>query len=164
MKKMSMVLARCGLLAGALLATACYKHQYTVGKGGNVHSEPAYDSGWESHWFFGLIGGPELNVGKICPSGNATIQNEHSFLNSLVGAIIGAVWYPTSVTIYCDGTGAETAILIEPHTLRRIARDPRTALWAETVSPTGAEQLVDAVHQHEQQDTTVARSADRHIF
>jgi hypothetical protein len=157
--------ARLTLIAGAaLVATACFKHSVVVGAGGDTESEPAYKK-WESHWFYGIIGEPEVNVSEICPSGNATIKNEQSFLNGLIGGAIGVVWHPTTVTVYCGAADApaaaggaeekedseaavgEVQIRLSAEEVRRIASDPRTLAWAESVSPSQAAALKAALSE-----------------
>ena len=60
-------------------------------------------SKWHSHWLFAIIGEDNVDVLKVCPSGNATVRNDVSFLNGLVGVIIGIIYYPTTVEVFCDG-------------------------------------------------------------
>jgi hypothetical protein len=140
--------------AVALTSLACHKHTFTVGAGGNTEGEAAYDK-WESHWFFGIIGDAEVDVAKVCPSGNATIKDQRSFLNGLVAAFVGIVWSPTTVTIHCDSgkaeaPGAESAgrdvqIHLSANEVERIAHDVRTMAWAERVSPQAARELASAL-------------------
>ena len=146
-------------LAGTALvclgaAVGCYNHTYTVGSGGNAEGDATYDH-WESHWFFGIIGGPEIDLNKVCPSGNATIKDEVSFLNGLVGAFIGIVWYPSTVEIYC-GQGKAASITLTPEQMRAVAVHPKTLSWARTVSPAKAAELESAVHAYREMQANVA--------
>ena len=128
-------------LLGSLGLAACHRHTYSVGSGGDVHRSPAYRR-WQSHWLFGVIGETKLDIEKVCPSGNATVRDEHSLLNSVVAAFIGAVWWPTTVTIYCgDNQPKQASIAFTPDELRRLAQDPRVLARARqwcSARPEGA--------------------------
>lgn len=86
-----------------VLSTGCFHHSYTTGTGapnGNiVYSE------WHSHFLFAIIGDDTVDVKRLCPSGNATIRNDVTFLNGLIGVLIGIIYYPTTVEIRCDEGG-----------------------------------------------------------
>lgn len=141
----------CTLLA---LAAGCYKHSYTVGSGGNLNAEPKYSS-WESHWFFGIIGESEVDVKKVCPSGNATIKDKQSFLNGLVAAFIGIVWAPTTVEVYC-AEGKTAAVTVTPEQMRSMALDPQALGWAKEVSSVKAAELEQAVEAYRKSHKNVA--------
>ncbi|GEM_PF-657448 len=164
----------------ALAAVGCYKHSYTVGSGGNLNADPKYSNGFESHWFFGIIGESEVDIKQVCPSGNATIKDRISFLNGLIGAFIGIVWHPSTVEVYCGEGGAaapaaapaeekpaEAAEPAEPATsklqltpeqMRRIAADPRTMEWAMKVSPLKAAELQAAMEAYQKSHQNVAKN------
>jgi hypothetical protein len=120
------------------VGAGCFKHMYTVGTGGNVGGSPAYDR-WHSHWIFGLFGEDNIDVRTVCPSGNATIKDEHSFLNLVIASLVGVLWYPTSVEIYCDGRSA--SLQVSPRALERVGRDPRLLPWARAAAPSLAVEL-----------------------
>lgn len=164
-------------IAAALTIAGCYKHSYKVGSGGNLEADAKYSS-WESHWFFGIIGESDVDVQKVCPSGNATLKDRVSFLNGLVGSIIGIVWYPSTVEVYCGAEGAAapaaaaappadaaekpaepaatSKLELTPEQMRRIALDPRTLQWARLVSPTQAAELQAAVEVYKARTQDVA--------
>jgi hypothetical protein len=98
MRTKTMVL---GLLAVMVLATGCFHHSYTVGNGA-PNGRVVY-SKWHSHWLFAIIGEDKVDVSKLCPSGNATVRNDVTFINGLIGVLIGIVYYPTTVEVFCDG-------------------------------------------------------------
>ena len=58
---------------------------------------------WQSQWLGGLIGERTLDIDVLCPSGNATIHDEQSFLNGLVSALTVGIYSPTTVKIRCEG-------------------------------------------------------------
>ena len=84
----------------AFAAGGCLEHTYTVGTGAPVG--PKVYEEWHSHWLGGLIGERTMDIDEYCPSGNATIENEQSFLNGLVAALTSGIYMPTTVTIRCD--------------------------------------------------------------
>ena len=108
MKKVFMVLI---IAAFAFGAQGCYKHTFNVGQGA-PNGKQVYNS-WHAHWLFGIIGDKELDIDQICPSGNATIHNEISFVNGLVGALIGVVHYPTTVWIKCEQTTSALELSVD---------------------------------------------------
>lgn len=87
-----------------VLSAGCYHHSYTTGTGAPnghlVYSE------WHSHFLFAIIGDDTVDTKRLCPSGNATIRNDVTFLNGLVGVLIGVIYYPTTVEVWCADGGA----------------------------------------------------------
>jgi len=116
----------------SVTTVGCFKHTYNVGAGGEGGKE-VY-SEWHAHWLFGIIGDENVNVKKYCPSGNATIKNKITFVNGLIGAIIGLVYYPTTVTIQCKKGGRAT-IELTPDQMAKIALDPNFLDFVEDVDP-----------------------------
>ena len=115
-----------GLLAAT---TACYEHTFHVGSG--APAGPIVYQEWHSHWLGGLIGEREIDVARECPSGNATIHDEQTFLNGLVEALTTGIYAPTTVTIRCAGGGSSDVelgekelmtILASPLFLERVER------------------------------------------
>lgn len=89
------------VVAGALILTGCLEHTYHVGRG--APRGPVVYEEWHHHWLGGLIGERTLDIREICPSGNATIHDEQSFLNGLVSALTSGIYMPTTVKIRCAG-------------------------------------------------------------
>ena len=74
----------------------CFQHTYTVGAG--APTEPVAYSQWRHHWIAGLISpGHEMDVQEVCPSGNATIHQEQTFLNGLVAVLTTGIYVPRTV-------------------------------------------------------------------
>ena len=164
-------------IAAALTIAGCYKHSYKVGTGGNLEADAKYSS-WESHWFFGIIGESNVDVQQVCPSGNATLKDKVSFLNGLVGSLIGIIWYPSTVEVYCGAEApaaapaaatppadaaekpaepaATSKLELTPDQMRRIALNPRTLEWARLVSPTKAAELQAAAEVYKARTQNVA--------
>jgi hypothetical protein len=97
---------------------------------------------WHHHWLFGLIR-PEYQekvlVTMVCPSGNATIHKETTFLNGLIDVLIGFIYSPTTVTITCDD-GSQSPIELSSDEVSEIVNDP---LFLEVVAEEVPERLED---------------------
>ncbi len=111
-------------LVTGLAATGCFKHSYTIGSGGNTSSNPKYEK-WHSHYLFGMIGEKDVSAKEVCPSGNATVKDEVSFVNGLIGSLVGIIYYPSTVEVYCDD-GRTAKVTVSPETMRSLAEDPLT--------------------------------------
>ena len=118
----------------------CFQHTFTVGAGA-PDGELVYKA-WHHHWLFGLIR-PEFQenvlVTKVCPSGNATIHKETTFLNGLVDLLIGFIYSPTTVTITCDD-GSQSPIELSASEVSEIVNDP---LFLEIVAEQAPERLAE---------------------
>lgn len=144
------------VLAGALVvglsASGCFRHSYTVGSGGNTQATPRY-SKWHSHHIYGLIGEDTVDVKSVCPSGNATVKDSQSFVNALIGALIGLFWYPTTVEVYCDEGGAVSdassaktlQLTLSPEQLRAIAAEPKVLAAVSALDAQKGEELARAL-------------------
>jgi len=118
-----------------LTLAACFQHTFTVGEGAPT-GEIVYKH-WHHHWLFGLIRPKlqrEVALAKFCPSGNATIHEEVTFLNGLIDVLIGVIYSPTTVTIQCDdGTMAELELSAEE--VSALVHDPLFLQAVEEVAP-----------------------------
>jgi hypothetical protein len=121
------------LLAVVLALVGCFKHTFTVGNGA-PEGAVVYDH-WHSHWLFGIIGEENVDVHKLCPSGNATIHEETTFVNGLIGAFIGLIYYPTTVTIRCHGGRADATINLTTAQMAALVADPGFISLVEEVAP-----------------------------
>jgi len=139
MKKMIGLLL---ILALAFALVGCYKHTYNVGAGA-PNGKVVYEK-WHSHWFFGIIGVTELDIKEICQSGDATIHDEVSFLNGLVGAFVGIIYYPTTATIQCKG-GNRAELDLTTDQMAKIVTDPGFLYWVEDVAPESMNDAMKAV-------------------
>ena len=145
-----------------VVSAGCYRHSYTVGSGGNTAADPA-KSVWTSHWLFGLIGESDVDVKTVCPSGNATLKDEQSFLNYLVSAILFDIYTPTTVEVYC-GSGRSATLHLTPQQMRRVAIAPETMVWANRVSSTKATELQAAIEAYRATHESVAGSPESSAF
>jgi len=129
-------------MAGIMLSlSACFQHTFTIGTGA-PDGDQVYKA-WHHHWIFGLIRPEhqeEVIVAKLCPSGNATIHKETTFLNGLVDVLIGVIYSPSTVTITCDD-GSESSVELDPEEVSEIVTDP---LFMEVVEELVPERLAEA--------------------
>jgi len=108
-----------------IFATSCWKHTFTVGAGG-VDGQQVYKK-WHHHFLFGLIGDTNVDVEKVCPSGNATIKDQHSFVNGLIQTLTFGIYGPTTAKVYCDD-GKQAKIELSGEQVSEIVTDSRF-LW-----------------------------------
>ena len=119
-------------VACAIVITGCFKHMYTVGSG--APSGAVQYKQWHTHWFFGLIGETNVDVAQICPSGNATIYEETTFLNGLIRALIGFIYAPTTVEVRC-ADGSTGKIELTKDEVARVITSPHFRQWVADVAP-----------------------------
>lgn len=122
-------------LALALALTGCFQHTFEIGTGA-PDGEIVYQH-WHHHWLFGLLRPDlqkQLDVAEICPSGNATIHEEVSFVNGLIDVLIGVIYSPTTVTIRCED-GRQATIELSEETVATIVDDPRFPGLVEELAP-----------------------------
>ena len=129
MTRIGRVVTAMGLVA---VLAGCYEHTYTVGAGAPAGTL-VYDH-WQNPWLGGLIGEIDVEVGEVCPSGNATIHNEQSFLNGLVTALTVGIYTPTEVKIRCD-TGQQDDLALSAEEVGRIMLAPAFLNRVETLLP-----------------------------
>jgi hypothetical protein len=105
----------------AMLGTAgCFRHTVDVG-GGARHAPVVYDR-WEHFWVAGLIGHVRVDVERLCPSGQATIEARQSFLNGLVAGLTSGIYAPTTVRVLCRD-GRRTSLELSAEDVRRVVGD-----------------------------------------
>ena len=129
MIQMGRVAAALGLM---IITTGCFEHTYTVGQG--APAGPVVYEEWNNSWLGGLIGEKNLDVTELCPSGNAPIHDEQTFLNGLVGALTGGIYTPTTVTIRCD-SGRLAEVGLSESEVIAIVRSPAFLERVQMVMP-----------------------------
>ena len=112
--------------------SGCFRHNFTVGAGAPDGKE-IYRH-WHHHWIFGLVGEQNLDIATLCPSGNATIHEETTFLNGVIDVLIGIIYSPTTVTVRCDD-GVTAEIELDEEVIDRIAADPIFAVMVAELVP-----------------------------
>lgn len=126
-------------------AAGCMKNQYTVGGGAPTHGDPDFKH-WNAHWLWGLVGEHNTDITDVCPSGRATIKERTTFVNGLVAALVGTIYHPTTVKVWCadetqpaDGHMAE--LELTPDQMRTAAMQPQAVALARDTDERLAEQL-----------------------
>ncbi len=123
------MMAAMGLI---VVVTGCFEHTYTVGAG--APAGPVVYGEWQSHWLLGLTGHRTHELGELCPSGNATIHDEWTFLNGLVAVLTTGIYAPTTVTIRCS-TGQSAQLQLSRKEIASIVTAPAFRERLETVLP-----------------------------
>ena len=147
-KKMTRGLGTTLMSAALLLVVAgCYEHTFTVGAGA-PRGPVVYDH-WENFWLGGLVGHHRYDIDEICPSGNATIHNEQSFLNGLVSALTVGIYVPTTVTVRCDD-GTQADLDLSEDAVELVVSDERFLMRIEQVIPDRLEEIETALAELQQ--------------
>ena len=115
-----------------VVAAGCFEHTYTVGAG--APAGPVVYDEWRNYWLGGLIGEHTHELREICPSGNATIHDEQTFLNGLAGVLTSGIYTPTTVTIRCS-TGQSAQLQLSRKEVISILSAPAFRERMETVLP-----------------------------
>lgn len=105
-------------LAAALALTGCFRHRVDVG--GGARSAPVVYDRWEHFWIAGLVGHVRVDVERLCPSGQATIEARQSLLNGLVAALTSGIYTPTTVRVRCRD-GRRAALELSAADMRALA-------------------------------------------
>ena len=131
-----------GSLVNLLTTAACYEHTYTVGAG--APSGPVVYDVWRHHWLGGLIDPDhELEINQVCPSGDATVHEEWTFLNGLVTALTAGIYSPTTVTVRCRR--GRTDLRLSSDDVRRIAASEAFLERVVVVLPDRADAVREAL-------------------
>lgn len=132
--QMKHTLLALSLLALVFTATSCHRHVYNVGSGA-PDGAVVYEDDWHDHWLFGAVNTEDpVDLAKYCPSGNATVTDEMSFVNGLVAFFVGIVYSPTSYRIQCaDGTAHN--VPLDREDAARIAARPDFVRHVGEIAP-----------------------------
>jgi Bor protein len=98
------------ILAG-LAAAACFHATVVTGAspGTQVINKP-----WASSFIFGLVPPKTVEAASECPNGVATVETQHSFLNSLVAFLTLDIYTPMTITVTCASGGRSDTGQIRP--------------------------------------------------
>lgn len=91
------------ITALCLGGTACYHATIETGRpvSADIISIP-----WANSFVYGLVPPPIVETAAKCPNGVAKVQTQHSFLNSLVGAITFGIYTPIQIDVTCAASGS----------------------------------------------------------
>ncbi len=102
MKKMQMALVVLGL---AVTATACATHKINY-KNPSAQAGGASQSAKQSFFLWGLVGGSEVDLDKMCPTGVAQIQSKTGVGDQIFTILTGGLYSPMSVDVQCAAGGS----------------------------------------------------------
>ncbi len=119
----------------------CFTHTFTVGAGSPTVRDNIVYNKWHAHHLYGLINnGNALKISELCPSGNATINERTTFINGLLGGVIGLIYAPTTVTVWCADKSAR--LELDSKEVMAIVTSPLFPEWVADATP---ERLGEAV-------------------
>jgi hypothetical protein len=136
-------------LMGTFLLVAlagCFEHKITVGAGAS-RAPVVYDH-WEHFWLGGLIGETEIFIEEMCPSGNATIEAQQSFLNGLVAGLTAGIYTPTTLKIRCED-GRRRDFDLSEEDAQRIVLDERFLGAVEAILPERLDEVQVALEEQD---------------
>ena len=82
----------------ALTLSGCYRAIVTTGL---TPSATVVTEEWAHSFLYGLVPPDQVDGRAACPSGLATVQTEHSFLNSVAAAITWGIYTPMTIRVTC---------------------------------------------------------------
>lgn len=97
MLKLQTVLVTLGL---ALAATGCATHTINY-KNPSAPMGGTSTTARQSFFLWGLVGGNDVDLNRMCPSGVAQIQSQSSFGDQLFTVLTGGIYSPMSVSVQC---------------------------------------------------------------
>jgi hypothetical protein len=89
-------------LALALSACATHKINYSnpqVAAGGATHEAD------QAFFLWGLVGGAEVDLVRLCPTGVARISSKTGVGDAILTFLTGGIYSPMSVEVQCAGGG-----------------------------------------------------------
>ena len=99
---------------------------------------------WQNFWLGGLIGHYRLDVERLCPTGDATIEAKQTFLNGLVAALTSGIYTPTTVKVRCR-TGRRADLGLSAQDVRTLVGDPAFMDWVGQDMPGLLDEVTSAV-------------------
>ena len=83
--------------------TACY--HATINTGRPVSTD-SISIPWANSFVYGLVPPPTVEAAAKCPNGVAKVETQHTFLNSLVGALTFGIYTPIRIDVTCAAPGS----------------------------------------------------------
>jgi hypothetical protein len=82
----------------AVALSGCYRAIVTTGltPSANVVTEE-----WAHSFLYGLVPPEQVDGREICPAGVATVETEHSFLNSIAAGLTWGIYTPITIRVTC---------------------------------------------------------------
>lgn len=94
------------LILAATVAAGCY---HAIVDTGRAPSGQTIERPWANSFIGGLVPPPVVETASRCPNGVARVETQHSFLNSLVGALTMGIYTPMTITVQCAAGGSPDA-------------------------------------------------------
>lgn len=101
MTKLKMAVVGLGL---ALAATGCATHTINY-KNPTAQGGGATQSAKQSFFLWGLVGGSDVDLNRMCPTGVSQIQSKRSFGDGFLTVLTGGLYSPMSVNVDCAAGG-----------------------------------------------------------
>lgn len=92
-------------LIGALCITGTACYHATIETGRPISSD-VITIPWANSFVYGLVPPPLVETAAKCPNGVAKVETQHSFLNSLVGALTFGIYTPIQIDVTCASAGS----------------------------------------------------------
>jgi hypothetical protein len=105
MKKMQMAAVVFGV---ALAATGCATHTINY-KNPTAPMGGATQEAKQSFFLWGLVGGSEVDLNRMCPAGVSQIQSKTSVGDQIFTILTGGIYSPMSVSVSCATGGSVAA-------------------------------------------------------
>lgn len=90
------------LLTLAIATSGCASHHIHY-KNPTVATSGETKSAKQSFFLWGLVGGNEIDLQQMCPSGVAGIDSRSSGGDAILTALTGGLYSPMSVDVHCAG-------------------------------------------------------------
>jgi hypothetical protein len=129
-------------IALMVAVAGCYEHTFNVGAGAPY--APVVEDDWQNFWLGGLIGHYRLDVERLCPTGDATIEAKQTFLNGLVTALTSGIYSPTTVKVRCR-TGRRADLELSAEDTRIVVGDSAFLDWVGRDMPELLDEATSAV-------------------
>ena len=89
------------MISLALATSACASHHIHY-KNPNATQVGETKNAKQSFFLWGLVGGSEVNLQQMCPSGVAGIDSRSSGMDSIMAALTAGIYSPMSVEVHCS--------------------------------------------------------------
>ena len=88
------------MISLALATSACASHHIHY-KNPQATQVAETKSAKQSFFLWGLVGGKEVDLQQMCPSGVAGIDSRTSGVDSIMAALTAGIYSPMSVEVHC---------------------------------------------------------------
>jgi hypothetical protein len=95
------------LLSLALATSGCASHHIHY-KNPTAATSGETKSAKQSFFLWGLVGGKEVDLQQMCPSGVAGIDSRSSGGDAILTALTAGIYSPMSVDVHCAGGAVAT--------------------------------------------------------